>query len=435
MPLGSRLKIMGDAVRQSRATYRTVLSDRNLALLVGAGFISEIGDWFNMVALISLAYRFADTAEGVGGLLAVRMVARLLLQGPAGAFVDRHAGRKLLFSSQLVMAIVATSFLLLVRWPSLVLLYPLVIALEAANAVARPAFMVELRAEAPEAERPAATGALFASMTTAQLIGPLLGAVVLSPLGAGGVFLLNGLTFLAVALAVTQLRGGLGGKPGGGPATAAHAASASDLAAPVPAGYQWLIRRRDLAAYTLVCLLLALLVQATITLFIVQAHHLGLGDSGVGIFYAAVAAGSVAGSVAGGARGNARAALVASAVAMATCAAALALFGVAGRIVVALAALAIAGFATDYYEVVGLAYFQDAIPGQAYGRFFSLFLLALSAGGLIGALAAPFLESRWGVSVALGMLALPAGVLATVFGIAARRWEREAPLRYDATVS
>jgi MFS family permease len=425
--VSSRLRTTGDAVRQSLATYRTALSDRNVALLVGAGFLSEIGDWFNLVALIALAYRYAETAEAVGGLLAVHMVARLVLQGPAGAFVDRHAGRKLLFTSQLVMALVATSFLLLVRWPSLYLLYPLVIALEAANAVARPAFMVELRAEAPEADRPAATGALFASMTTAQLIGPLLGAIVLAPLGAAGVFVLNGLTFLAVAMTVTQLRGGLDGQPQVDRETPVEEPQSLDAPGPEPAGYQWLLRRRDLTAFTAICLLLALLVQATVTLFVIQANNLNLGDSGVGVFYAAVAAGSISGSVAGGARGNGPAALVASAIAMAICAAALALFGVAGSLIVALAALAIAGFATDFYEVVGLAYFQDAIPGSVYGRFFSLFLLALSAGGLIGALTAPLLESRWGLAMTLGILALPAGVLAVLFGVAARRWERRLP--------
>ncbi|MCA9878305.1 MAG: MFS transporter [Thermomicrobiales bacterium] len=419
MPPSSRLRAMGDAVGRSLSTYRAALSDRNVALLVGAGFISEIGDWFNMVALISLAYRYADTAEGVGGLLAVRMVARLLLQGPAGSFVDRHAGRKLLFGSQIVMALVAASFLLLVRWPSLFLLFPLVIALEAANAVARPAFMVELRAEAPVAERPAATGALFASMTTAQLIGPLLGALALAPLGAGGVFLLNSVTFLGVAVAVTQLRGGLRGAGPG--ATGPVEAHPTDVA---PTGYQWLLRRRDLTGYALVCLLLALLVQATITLFVIQANQLDLGDSGVGVFYAAVAAGSLSGSVAGGARGVAAGALVASAVAMAICAAALALFGASTTIILALAALVIAGFATDYYEVVGLAYFQEAIPGQVYGRFFSLFLLALSAGGMVGALAAPQMEARWGLATTLGLLALPAFGLAALFGAAARRWEQ-----------
>ena len=89
------------------------------------------------------------------------------------------------------------------------LLYLLVILLEVANCIARPAFMVELKAEAPEEQRSAANGVLFASMTTAQLVGPVLGALVLAPFGAAAVFALNGLTFLGVAIAVTQLRGGL----------------------------------------------------------------------------------------------------------------------------------------------------------------------------------------------------------------------------------
>ncbi len=56
-------------------------------------------------------------------------------------------------------------------------------------------------------------------------------------------------------------------------------------------GYAWLLRRQDLSMYMLVCLSLTLLVQATITLFVVRAVTLGLGDGGVGLFYAAVAAG------------------------------------------------------------------------------------------------------------------------------------------------
>ena len=55
--ISSRLATMGGAVRQGIATYRTALTDRNVALLVGAGRISEIGDWFHMVALITRACR------------------------------------------------------------------------------------------------------------------------------------------------------------------------------------------------------------------------------------------------------------------------------------------------------------------------------------------------------------------------------------------
>src|SRR5918995_3336390 len=109
-----RLNQAGSALQRVLHHYRVALAERNVALLLGAGVVSEIGDWFNIVALISLSYSFGDGALGVGGMFATRMVTRLLCQGPAGAFVDRHASRTLLFSSQLVMAVVASAFALLV---------------------------------------------------------------------------------------------------------------------------------------------------------------------------------------------------------------------------------------------------------------------------------------------------------------------------------
>src|SRR5215207_11602467 len=115
--------VVGRVVSQ----YRAVLADRNVALLLGAGIVSEIGDWFNTVALISLAYGFGDGALGVGGMFAARMLTRLICQGPAGAYVDRHAGRSLLFTNQLLMAVIASSFAILVLVPELWLLYLLVI--------------------------------------------------------------------------------------------------------------------------------------------------------------------------------------------------------------------------------------------------------------------------------------------------------------------
>ena len=229
-------------------------------------------------------------------------------------------------------------------------------------------------------------------MTTAQLVGPVLGALVLAPFGAGAVFALNGLTFFGVAVAVAKLRGGL------------HASTKvenlqDDANPPVigklePSvrGYAWLLRRRDLSMYVLVCLSLTLVIQATITLFVVRALSLELGDGGVGLFYAAVAAGAVAGSIVAGAHPQLAASLYPTAVAMGLCAIALAVFGIAGSVVFSLVALVIAGFASDFFEVTGLTYFQNSIPDPVYARFYSVFLLALSAGALIGALAGPALE-------------------------------------------
>jgi MFS family permease len=411
--------------------YRAVLADRNVALLLGAGIASEIGDWFNTVALISLAYGFGDGALGVGGMFAARMLTRLICQGPAGAYVDRHAGRSLLFTNQIMMAVIASSFAILVMVPELWLLYLLVILLEAANCIARPAFMVELKLEAPEEHRSVANGALFASMTTAQLVGPVLGALVLGPFGAAVVFIINGLTFLGVAFAVTQLRGGLkASRRNEDPQDHANPAETGKVK-PDVIGYTWLLRRLDLSLYMMVCLSLTLLVQATITLFVVRALTLGLNDGGVGYFYAAVAAGSVSGSIVAGARTEHAAPLYPAAVAMGLCAIALAAFGVAGTVLLSIGALVIAGFSTDFYEVVGLTYFQNSLPDAVYARFFSLFLLALSAGSLVGALAGPVLESALGVGPALVGLAVPSLTLALLLASMSRNWQAAERGRVD----
>jgi predicted MFS family arabinose efflux permease len=419
---GERLNQAGSALQRLLNHYRALLAERNVALLLGAGIVSEIGDWFNIVALVSLSYRFGDGALGVGGMFATRMVTRLLCQGPAGSLVDRHASRRLLFTSQLVMAVVASSFALLVMIPELWLLYALVILLELTNCVVTPAFMVELKAEAPAEQRSAANGFLTASMSTAQLIGPLLGALVLAPFGAAAVFALNGLTFLAVAIAVSQLDGGLHATR---TVTPFHDESSRPLiAAPGTnaMSYAWLLRRHDLSLYVLACLSVAILVRATITLFVVRAVTFGLGDSGVGLFYAAVAVGSIAGSIIAGARARHLSPLSSAAVAMALCVIALAVFGAAGAAATAFVALVIAGFATDFYEVVGLTYFQDAIPDALYARFISVFHLALSAGGLIGALVGPVLEQSVGVGTSLLLLAAPSLILALALGAMSRIW-------------
>jgi predicted MFS family arabinose efflux permease len=355
-------------------------------------------------------------------MFAVRMLVRLIFQGPAGTFVDRHAGRKLLFTSQLVMAVIASSFALLIVVPALWLLYLLVILLEVTNCIAHPAFMVELRAEAPEEQRSAANGILFASGTTAQLVGPVLGALVLAPFGAGAVFALNGLTFFGVAVAVAKLRGGLNARTKVENVQEDANPLVSGKLEPSVRGYAWLLRRRDLSMYMFVCLSLTLLVQATITLFVVRAVTLDLGDGGVGLFYSAVAAGAVGGSIVAGARPQFAASLYPTAIAMGLCAVALAVFGVADSVLFSLVALVIAGFATDFYEVAGLTYFQNAIPDPVYARFYSVFLLALSAGALIGALAGPALERVLGVGMSLVVLAVPSLVLALALGSLSRSW-------------
>jgi MFS family permease len=244
-----------------------------------------------------------------------------------------------------------------------------------------------------------------------------LGGLMLVSWGAVTVFLLNGLTFLGVAMAITQLRGGRDRATSSDPPPSPDASRAVVPAPEDIQGYRWLLCRRDLLLFVLVCLSLALLVQATAALFITRSEMLGLQDGGVGLFYTAVAVGSLAGSIVAGASSQHAAPLFPAAVAMAMCAIALAVYGVASSAAVVIVALVIAGFATDSYEVIGLTYFQESIPDIVYARFFSMLLIGLSAGGVIGALAGPVLERVVGVGTALILLAIPGLTLAITLAI------------------
>lgn len=403
-------------LRMALARYRAFIRDRDPALLLGAGVVSAAGDWFNTVALIALAFNYGDGVLGVGGVLIVRMVPRLLLQGPAGILVDRRPGRQLLVTTELVMAGIAASFALLAIWPSLWLTYALVLALESANTIARPGFMVRLLAVVEPDQRPVANSLYAMGITVAQFAGPLLGGLALSRTGATPLFLLNGLTFLLVAVVVARVR-----ERRGVVADAVEDASQREDASRA-GSYARLLRRGDVLGYIALTIPVAALIQATVAFFIVRAHDFGLGDGGTGRFFAAAAAGFfIGGAVAGlGTYRSARSLLlVAGAEAIGLIC--LVAFGIAGNYWMAFVALLFAGLAADASEVPAMSYFQHHLPEHLFGRFYSLFALATAAGGLIGLIAGPLLEPSLGVTGTLALICLPGLVAAAWFVMIALR--------------
>lgn len=407
-------------LRAALGRYRRFTRDRDATFLLGAGIVSAAGDWFNTVALIALAFNFGDGVLGVGGLLILRMVPRLVFQAPAGALVDRHPGRQLLLTTELVMAAIAASFAFLAIWPSLWLTYALVLALESANTVARPGFMVRLLAVVEPDQRPVANGLYAMGITVAQFAGPLLGGLALAWVGATPLFLLNGATFLAVAAVVWRAREQRAGTAPMSPETMVPGDEAQ------AGSYLRLLRRGDVLGYITMTIPIAALIQATIAFFIVRAHDFGLGDAGTGRFFAAAAAGFfIGGAIAGlGTYRSARSLLlVAGAEAIGLIG--LVAFGLANDYWIAISALVIAGLAADASEVPAISYFQHHLPEHLFGRFYSLLALATAAGGLLGLVGGPLLEPTLGVAGTLTLLCIPGLLTSAWFMLIALRVMRQ----------
>jgi sugar phosphate permease len=416
-----QLKAVSHGAQQSLQRYQRLLAARNIWLLLGSATISYIGDWFNIVALTALSYQVAGGAIGVGGMLAVTLIPRLIFQGPAGALVDRSPGRRLLMLALLLLGVLSSLFVVLTWVPLLWLLYMLVFATETVQTVVRPAFMVLLMRLVPQAQHGVANALHSILMTVGASLGPLLGAILLPLLGAAALFILNGLTFVVIALAVRLLRDEptaqteelISQEPGINAASDEQASESGQAQS-----YWWLLRQPAVVLFIGLTLASSLLILGTMALFPVRSQNLGLGESGVGYFYAMVPIGAFIGGIIAGI-GTYTTRLALMLVAGAECISALCqmLFGLSQSPVLALIALAAFGVSMELGEVAGVTFFQNQLPDKIYGRFFSLFLMAHGAGGLFGALLAPLLEQALSAGSVLVLFALPTLGLASALGL------------------
>ena len=85
-------------------TYRELLRNGPLTRLFVGEFVSSIGDWLYLVALVVLVYQETQNAVVLGIVGAARMLPYILLSIPAGIIADRFDRRLVLLTSDLARA-------------------------------------------------------------------------------------------------------------------------------------------------------------------------------------------------------------------------------------------------------------------------------------------------------------------------------------------
>ncbi|MFP5327046.1 MAG: MFS transporter [Acidimicrobiia bacterium] len=189
------------------ATFRS-LGVRNFRLFFSGQLISQIGNWMRMVAQALLVLKLTDSGIAVGVLMACQF-APVLLFGPfAGLVADRSDKRRLLLAVQ--TAAMAQSFVLaalaFMDRPPLAALFAVAAAGGLATAFDNPArrsFVVEM---VPEELVQNAVSLNSAMMTGARIFGPTLAGVLITTVGYGWAFVVDGVSFLAVLLGLWMMR-------------------------------------------------------------------------------------------------------------------------------------------------------------------------------------------------------------------------------------
>ncbi len=175
--------------------------------------VSEIGDYFNNVAVLALIMQQSGSGLVVSGFWLARAIPAVVAGPVAGVVLDRLDRRRVMIASDLVRAAIALAFVLTIRRQSPWLLY----GLSAALMFASPFFTSGRSAILPaiaEAEDLHTANSLTQTTGWATLsAGSLLGGISAARFGYATAFVINALSFVFSACCIWRISTAEGFRP------------------------------------------------------------------------------------------------------------------------------------------------------------------------------------------------------------------------------
>jgi MFS family permease len=179
---------------------RSALRHRTFRRVFYGSFLSNVGTWMQNVVLGALAYDITGSATFVGVILFAQLGPLLLLGMVGGALADTVDRKQLLIwvsASQMVLSFVL-AVIAAPENPNLVVLVGVVFAIGIGQALFAPTYSALLPQLVGRDDLPGAISLHSANMNGSRVIGPVIGALLFSSIGAPAVFAVNGVSFLFV---------------------------------------------------------------------------------------------------------------------------------------------------------------------------------------------------------------------------------------------
>lgn len=199
---------MHEEAEKRRSSPFGALRHPNFRLYVGGMAVSLAGTWMQQLAQSWLVYRLTHSSWMLGLTWFCANVPVLLLGPLAGVLADRFPRRNIVFAAQTVAMLQAFALAALtlsgrVKVPHILTLALLLGICSAFDIAGRQAMFVHL---VGKDDLLGAISLNSATFNSARVIGPALAGFLLSRLGEGLCFLLNGFSFLAVLVSLALMR-------------------------------------------------------------------------------------------------------------------------------------------------------------------------------------------------------------------------------------
>ena len=189
-------------------TFRA-LKYRNYRMFFAGQSISLIGMWIQNVAMGWLVYRLTGSATLLGVVGFAENIPVFLLTPLAGVLVDRWNRRRIFIITQFLFMVQAflMAFLTLtgmIQIWHIIMLSVVLGVITAVDATTRQSFWVEMIEKKEDLGNAIALNSTM--YNSARLLGPAFAGFVIAAVGEGICFLFNGISYIAVIIALMAMR-------------------------------------------------------------------------------------------------------------------------------------------------------------------------------------------------------------------------------------
>ena len=168
--------------------------------------VSQMGDWFDTIALYTIILKLTGSGRDVGLLLVARFVPSFFFGPISGVIADRFSRQRIMIVSDLLRAVVVLGFLFVRRADQLWIVYVLTVFQLGLSTFFEPAKTAAIPSIVEDRELVAANAISSVTWSVMLTLGAAIGGLITSWFGTDVAFVLDAATYLLSAALIASIR-------------------------------------------------------------------------------------------------------------------------------------------------------------------------------------------------------------------------------------
>lgn len=168
--------------------------------------VSQMGDWFDTIALYTIILKLTGSGRDIGLLLVARFIPSFFFGPISGVVADRFSRQQIMIVSDILRAVVVLGFLFVRRPDQLWIIYVLTVFQLGLSTFFEPAKTASIPSIVEDRELIAANAISSVTWSVMLTLGAAIGGFITSSFGTDAAFILDALSYLLSAVLIASIR-------------------------------------------------------------------------------------------------------------------------------------------------------------------------------------------------------------------------------------